>query len=63
MMMESGARAKCYNFDIKQVEVPLFDFGSGNRVEVKTHNWLILRNFINLGFSYMTFVIKDNFNK
>ena len=28
-----------------------------------THNWVIFRNFINLSFSYMTFVIKDNFDK
>lgn len=28
-----------------------------------TDNWLIFRNYINLSFSYMTFVIKDNFDE
>ena len=32
-------------------------------MEDKTHNWVIFRNFINLSFSYMTFVIKDNFDR
>lgn len=32
-------------------------------MESDTHNYLIFRNFINLSFSYMTFVIKDNFDK
>jgi ankyrin repeat protein len=31
-------------------------------MESKTHNWVIFRNFINLSFSYMTFVIKENFD-
>lgn len=28
-----------------------------------THNFIIFRNYINLSFSYMTFVIKENFDK
>ena len=32
-------------------------------MEPDTHNWLIFRNYINMSFSYMTFVIKDNFEK
>ena len=32
-------------------------------MEPFSHNWMIFRNFINLSFSYMTFVIKDNFDK
>jgi hypothetical protein len=32
-------------------------------MEDKTHNWVIFRNYINLSFSYMTFVIKENFDK
>jgi hypothetical protein len=32
-------------------------------VEPETHNWMIFRNYINLSFSYMTFVIKENFDK
>lgn len=31
-------------------------------MENNTQNWIIFRNFINLSFSYMTFVIKDNFD-
>ena len=27
------------------------------------HNFILMRNFINLSFSYMTFVIKDNFDE
>jgi len=27
------------------------------------HNFILMRNFINLSFSYMTFVIKDNFDQ
>ena len=40
-----------------------FGFQYGHRVEFNTHNWVIFRNFINLSFSYMTFVIKENFDK
>ena len=32
-------------------------------METETHNWMIFRNYINLSFSYMTFVIKENFEK
>lgn len=35
----------------------------GHRVETETNNWIIFRNIINLSFSYMTFVIKENFDK
>ena len=48
------------DFDISNCK---FGFQYGYRVEADTHNWLIFRNYINLSFSYMTFVIKDNFNK
>ena len=40
-----------------------FGFQVGHRVESISHNWVIFRNFINLSFSFMTFVIKDNFEK
>jgi hypothetical protein len=63
IMMETGARIKCYNFDVAEFSQAIFDFGLGNRIEIKTHNWLIFRNFINLSFSYMTFVIKENFDE
>jgi hypothetical protein len=32
----------------------------GHRIEVQSHNFVIIRNWINLSFSYMTFVIKDS---
>jgi hypothetical protein len=35
----------------------------GHRVEVQSHNFVIFRNLINLSFSYMTFVIKDNIDR
>ena len=60
LMCEKGVRLKCYDFDINDFEVPKFDFSTGNRVETNTHNWMVFRNFINLSFSYMTFVVKDN---
>ena len=40
-----------------------FTFDKGYRVENNSHNWIIFRNYVNLSFSYMTFVIKDNFDK
>ena len=33
----------------------------GIRIDEKTHNWVIFRNEINLGFSYMTFCVQDTF--
>ena len=41
-------------------ENTLFSFPFGCRLEPTTHNWVIFRNFINLSFSYMTFVIKEH---
>ena len=38
-----------------------FSFMYGHRVD-DSHNWIIFRNYINLSFSYMTFVIKENFD-
>ena len=32
-------------------------------MEEKSNNFILFRNFINLSFSYMTFVIKENFDK
>ena len=31
----------------------------GHRFDFKNHNWLIFKQYISLGFSYITFVIKD----
>ena len=62
---EQGCKLKSYHFKISDFdqENVKFGFQYGHRVEDKTHNWVIFRNFINLSFSYMTFVIKDNFDK
>ena len=35
----------------------------GIRIDEKTHNWVIFRNEINLGFSYMTFCVQDTFER
>ena len=40
-----------------------FEFQYGHRVDVNTHNFIVFRNFLNLSFSYMTFVIKSNFDE
>lgn len=58
-----GCRLKCYKFSVKDFELPSFGFMYGHRVAFDTHNYIIFRNYINLSFSYMTFVIKDNFDK
>ena len=63
VMCEQGCKMKTYNFKITDFETPKFNFGTGNRVETTTHNWIIFRNFINLSFSFMTFVIKENFDE
>lgn len=59
---KKGCKMKCYHFSRGDFEMGMFDFGTGNRVETKTKNWMIFRNFINLSFSFMTFVIKENFD-
>lgn len=61
-MCEKGCKLKSYHFRIEDFEMAKFDFSYGHRVETKTHNWMIMRNFINLSFSYLTFVIKDLFD-
>ena len=49
--------------NVKDFEEPQFKFGNGYRVDDEMHNFILMRNFINLSFSYMTFVIKDNFDQ
>lgn len=53
-----------YNFKIKDFNLNncQFSIGQGHRMEVQSHNFVIIRNVINLSFSYMTFVIKNNFD-
>jgi len=60
-----GCKLKCYNLRVGDFnrENIKFGFQYGHRVETDSHNWIIFRNFINLSFSYMTFVIKENFDK
>jgi len=48
------------DFDLENTN---FGFSTGHRVEIDTHNFMIFRNFINMSFSYMSFVIKENFDK
>jgi hypothetical protein len=62
---ESGCKIKSYNLNVSDfdTESMSFQFQKGHRVEDGAQNWIIFRNFINLSFSYMTFVIKDNFDK
>lgn len=34
-------------------------FARGQKLDVKNHNWLIFKEYLALGFCYMSFVIKD----
>lgn len=36
------------------------NYDQGFRFDSENHNWLILREYISLSFSYMTFVIKNH---
>ena len=60
---EQTCKLKSYKMDVKEFEEPQFKFGNGYRVDDEMHNFILMRNFINLSFSYMTFVIKDNFDQ
>ena len=48
---------------MKDFDTPQFGFGNGYRVDEESHNYILMRNYINLSFSYMTFVIKENYDK
>ena len=50
------------DFDIENVNKE-FTFHYGHRIEEEGFNYLIMRNYINLSYSYMTFVIKEFFDK
>ena len=58
----TGCKLKCYNAQSSDFTTAKFGFQYGHRMDNSTHNWVIFRNFINLSFSYMTFVIKENFD-
>ena len=38
---------------------PDVNLGKGHRFDGLNHNWMIMTNHINMGFSFMQFVIKD----
>ena len=52
---------KVSDFDVENVSKE-FSFQYGHRVEESGYNYMIMRNYINLSFSYMTFVIKELFD-
>ena len=54
-------RLKCYNFRVSDFEVAQFEFGCGYRVDDVMQNFILMRNYVNLSFSYMTFIIKSNY--
>lgn len=35
----------------------------GHSFDMKNHNWLILREYLSLSFSYMTFVIRESIER
>lgn len=39
-------------------DTDVLSYDKGLRIDGKNHNWLILKNYLSLPFSYMTFVIK-----
>ena len=53
---------KVTDFDTENVKKE-FTFHYGHRMEEEGFNYLIMRNYINLSYSYMTFVIKEIFDK
>ena len=61
----SGCKIKSYHVKFSDYNWTnsKFNLLYGHRSESETRNWIIFRNVINLSFSYMTFVIKENFDK
>lgn len=45
--------------DIEDSSSNQFDYSHGIKIDGKNHNFVIFREFLSLGFSYMTFVIKN----
>ena len=43
----------------KTVHQKRFSYDQGYRFDSENHNWLVLKEYISLSFSYMTFVIKE----
>lgn len=40
-----------------------FGLFKGHRVDYVNHNWMIFNEYLSLSFSFMTFVIRDRFQK
>ena len=40
-----------------------FGLYKGHRVDYVNHNWMIFNEYLSLSFSFMTFVIRDRFQK
>jgi hypothetical protein len=40
-------------------ESQVINVSKGVRLDTNNHNWIILSEYLSLGFSYMTFVIKE----
>jgi hypothetical protein len=56
---DTGCMLMCYQTKISDFNWSnaKFKLLFGIRIDEKTHNWVIIRNEINLGFSYMTFCV------
>ena len=62
-MCNQGCKIKSYKMKLSDFTKGKFDFPNGMRMDPESHNWLVFRNYINMSFSFMTFVIKDNFDE
>lgn len=64
LMLNQGCRVKSYKVNVNEFDMDnaRFSFQYGHRMIGNEHNYIIFRNYINLSFSYMTFVIKENFD-
>ena len=65
ILSQEQCALKCFNnenFDDKETTVchKRLDYDQGFRFDSENHNWLILREYVSLSFSYMTFVIKNH---
>jgi hypothetical protein len=56
----NGTIMKAYQVDHHTFDEDSHDLGQyhGHRFDHKRHNWIIKKQYMSLGFSYMSFVIK-----
>lgn len=59
---DKGCKLLSYQFKVSDFYEPELNFGNGYRVDDEMHNFILMRNYINLSFSYMTFIIKMNYD-